>query len=93
MTTDMPVRPARIEVHVLSAPERRMLLELLASERSGEPAVRVVHLGRDEIARSLCALQMTGWVSPTEVVFTEYGRTVAESLAARLIARAPTPAS
>jgi hypothetical protein len=77
-----------IEVHTLAPAARRMLLEMLASERSGEEALHVGELfDRDRIALELCALEMSRWVSLDHVVFTEYGRHVAEALAARLVDR------
>jgi hypothetical protein len=67
--------------------QRRMLLEMLASERSGEDALFVgAYFGRDDIADSLCDLDMSYWVNPQEVVLTHLGRHVAESLARRLVA-------
>jgi hypothetical protein len=77
----------RIEVHTLSAPERRMLLELLASERAGEYALHVGHYGRNRVADSLVELLMADRVADDEVVFTEFGRWVAEALAVHLIHR------
>ena len=50
-----------IEVHTLSAPERRMLLEALASERAGEDWLHVGHWGRDRVASSLHELAMADW--------------------------------
>ncbi len=72
--------------HEIEAPQRRMLLELLASERAGEDALVVGnHFGRDDIAASLCALELAEWVGPDEAVLTGLGRHVAESLARRLL--------
>jgi hypothetical protein len=65
-----------------------MLLEMLASERSGEDALHVgEHFDRDRTAIALCELSMSRWVSLDHVVFTSYGRHVAEALAARLLDR------
>jgi hypothetical protein len=77
----------QIEVHTLSAPERRMLLEMLASERAGELALHVGHYGRIRVAASLTELAMAEWVADDEVVFTELGRWLAEALAERLVRR------
>lgn len=80
-----------IEVHTIGSPQRRMLLELLASERAGEDALRIgPYHGRAVIARSLSSMKMACWCDPEHVVLTELGRHVAESLAQRLIA-APIP--
>lgn len=87
---DMRLRASsrRIEVHTLAPSARRMLLEMLASERSGEAALHVGELfDRDRTALALSELDMSRWVSVTHVVFTEYGRHVAETLAARLVDR------
>ena len=77
-----------MQVHTLSAAQRRMLLELLAGERAGEDALYVgPMLGRDRTASSLCRLRMTDWVDTQNIVFTDYGRHVAETLATRLVDR------
>jgi hypothetical protein len=77
-----------MQVHTLSAAQRRMLLELLASERAGEDALYVGHaLGRDRTASGLCRLRMSDWVDEQSIIFTEYGRHVAETLATRLVDR------
>ena len=82
---------ANIEVYTLAADERRMLLEMLASERAGEDALHVgEQFGRNLTARRLVDLRMTRWSAQDCVVFTGYGRHLAESLACRLI-RAPDP--
>jgi hypothetical protein len=86
---------AQIEVVTLAPDERRMLLEMLASERAGEAAVHVgeLHggeLGRHRTARRLVDLRMTRFIADDRVVFTAYGRHLAESLACRLI-RVPDP--
>jgi hypothetical protein len=82
------VRTSRIEVCTLAPAARRMLLEMLASERSGEAALHVGELfDRDRTALALCELELSRWISIEHVVFTDYGRTVAESLAARLVDR------
>lgn len=74
-----------MDVHTLEAQQRRMLLEMLASERSGEAALRVGEwFGRDAIAHQLCRLRMAEWVDDGHVVFTAVGRRVAEALAERL---------
>jgi hypothetical protein len=86
-------RPQPIEVHVLAPSARRMLLEMLASERAGELAVHVNDLHRDRTAIALCELDMSRWISLRHLVFTEYGRHVAETLAARLLAREHPDAS
>lgn len=86
---------ARIEVVTLAPDERRMLLEMLASERAGEDAL---HVGEDEVGehgrhRTACRLvdlRMTRLLGLDRVVFTAYGRHLAESLACRLI-RLPDP--
>lgn len=80
-----------IEVHTIGAPQRRMLLELLASERAGEDALRVgTYPGRALVARTLSTMKMAWWCDQEHVVLTELGRHVAESLAQRLVA-APMP--
>jgi hypothetical protein len=77
-----------MHVHILSAPQRRMLLEMLASERAGEDALYVGRtLGRDRTASGLCRLRMTDWVDEQNIIFTDYGRHVAETLATRLVDR------
>lgn len=77
-----------MQVHTLSAPQRRMLPEMLASERSGEDALYVGHmLGRDRTASGLCRLRMSDWVDEQNVIFTDFGRHVAETLATRLVDR------
>lgn len=68
-----------------------MLLEMLASDRSGEEALYVGEYDRDEVAQSLCDLRMALWIFSDEIVFTEYGRHVAERLAAQLITREKVP--
>lgn len=74
-----------MEVHTLDPQERRMLLEMLVSERAGEVALHVGEwFGRNAIAEQLCQLRMSDWVDPRHVAFTEMGRYVAESLAERL---------
>jgi hypothetical protein len=82
---------ANIEVYTLAADERRMLLEMLASERAGEGSLHVgEQFGRHLTARRLVDLRMTRFCARGCVVFTSYGRHLAESLACRLI-RAPDP--
>ena len=77
-----------MQVHTLSAPQRRMLLEMLASERAGEDALYVgPTFGRDRTASSLCRLRMSDWVDAQNILFTYYGRHVAETLATRLVDR------
>lgn len=88
ITTGSITRLGRMKFHTLTAPQRRMLLEMLASERSGEVALFVgSYLGRDRTASELCRLRMADWVAEQEIIFTEYGRTLAERLAARLVDR------
>jgi hypothetical protein len=78
--------PVPMQVHTLAAPERRMLLEMLASERAGEDALHVgPHFGRGGIAQRLCAIDMSEWVDDEHVVFTWVGRCVAEILASHLV--------
>jgi hypothetical protein len=60
---------------------------MLASERCGEDALDVAEFGRSQIAEALCDLRMSCWVSHDEVMFTHYGRSVAEVLALRLVNR------
>jgi hypothetical protein len=81
------VGEAHIEVHTLSAPERRMLLEMLASERAGEVSLHVGHYGRTRVAAGLVELAMAEWVADDEVVFTDLGHWLAEALAERLVRR------
>ena len=82
----LPARSKSIEVHTLEPRARRMLLEMLASERCGESALHVGELfDRDRIAIELCELAMSRWISLDHVVFTDYGRHVAELLASRML--------
>lgn len=75
-----------MQFHVLTSAQRRMLLEMLASERSGEEALFVgTHFGREDIADDLCEVDLAAWISPDELVFTNLGHHVAESLARRLV--------
>lgn len=75
-----------MEMHVLTAAQRRMLLEMLASERAGEEALLVgPHFGREEIALDLCELGFAGWSSRDELVFSDLGRHLAENLVRRLV--------
>jgi len=77
-----------MKVHTLTAPQRRMLLELLTSERAGEDALYVgAAMGRDRTASGLCRLRMTDWVDGQNIIFTNYGRHVAETLATRMVDR------
>ncbi|MEM7156982.1 MAG: hypothetical protein AAF799_29290 [Myxococcota bacterium] len=77
-----------MRVHTVSANQRRMLLELLASERAGEFALFIGrYLGRDRTASELCRLRLSDWVDEQEIIFTAHGRQVAESLANRLVDR------
>lgn len=63
-----------------------MLLEMLASERSGEAALHVGEwFGRHAIAQQLCLLRMSEWVDERHVVFTALGRRFAEVLVERLV--------
>ena len=72
--------------HDIKAPQRRMLLEMLASERAGEEALVIgQHFGRDETAASLSELGLASWVGTDEAVLTGLGRHVAESFARRLV--------
>ncbi|MBL4687871.1 MAG: hypothetical protein JKY37_24995, partial [Nannocystaceae bacterium] len=73
-----------ILVHPLPARQRRMLLEMLAGERSGEDGLHIGPLfGRDRTADGLCdeglASRRGGDGNP--LVFTAHGRHVAERLA------------
>lgn len=75
-----------MQFHVLTSAQRRMLLEMLASERSGEEALFVgTHFGREDIADDLCEVDLAAWISPDALVFTNLGHHVAESLARRLV--------
>lgn len=77
-----------MQVHVLTAAQRRMLLELLTSERAGEDALFVGHtLGRDRTASGLCRMRLSDWVDEENIIFTDYGRHVAETLATRMVDR------
>jgi hypothetical protein len=78
-----------IEVHEISDAERRLLLEMLASERCGEECLDVRDGRRGRTAEVLADLRMTWWIDSDAVVFTHYGRAVAESLALRLVHRRP----
>ncbi len=81
------MQPPTIQVHSVGAAQRRMLLEMLASERAGEAALNVRNFGRRGIARGLIEEQMARSAGPDEIVFTEMGRLVAESLARRIVDR------
>lgn len=75
-----------MQMHVLTSSQRRMLLEMLASERAGEDALYIgACFGRDEIADGLDAVGLALWISADALVFTPLGRHVAESLALRLV--------
>ena len=77
-----------IEVHRLAATQRRMLLEMLASERSGEDALHIGQLfGRDRIADGLCEHGMAFRLDSERLVFTELGRHLAELLARQIVGR------
>lgn len=81
-----------MQVHTLTAPQRRLLLEMLASERDGESALWVGRMfGRDRAASHLCRMRLADWVDEQEVVFTDEGRWLAETLAARLVDRLAHP--
>lgn len=74
-----------MDVVTLEGPERRMLLEMLASERSGEDALHVGdRFGRPAVADRLCRWQMSSWVDRAHVCFTAFGRHIAQALADRL---------
>ena len=78
-----------MEVHTLEAAGRRMLLELLAGERAGEPSLRVGdRFGRNTTAEQLCGLHLMRWVDRAHVVFSDLGRHLAEGLADRLVGAA-----
>lgn len=78
-------RSSVMDVVHLEGPERRMLLEMLASERSGEDALHVgERFGRPAVADRLCCWQMSYWVDRAHVCFTAFGRHIAEVLADRL---------
>lgn len=88
VSMDMKGIPVEMQVHTLSATHRRMLLELLASERSGEDALYVGDaMGRDRTASALCRLRLADWVDARNVIFTDYGRHLAETLATRMVDR------
>lgn len=75
-----------MQVHTLGAPERRMLLEMLAGERAGEDMMRVGdRFGRSDIARRLCELDMSVWADDDHLELTWEGRWVAEILASHLV--------
>ncbi|MCX4240689.1 hypothetical protein [Paraliomyxa miuraensis] len=75
-------------MYVLTAAQRRMLLELLTSERAGEDALFVGHtMGRDRTASGLCRLRLTDWVDEQNIIFTDYGRHVAEAMVTRMVDR------
>ena len=77
-----------MDVHTLSAPQRRMLLEMLVSERAGESALHVGdYFDRDRTANSLCHMRMARWVAEQGLVFTTIGRLLAKRLAVRLVDR------
>jgi len=65
-----------------------MLLEMLAGERSGELALYVGPLfDRDITADRLCASEMAVPYGADNLLFTHYGRHVAERLADQLVER------
>jgi hypothetical protein len=77
-----------MQVYVLTAAQRRMLLELLTSERAEEDALFVGHtMGRDRTASGLCRLRLTDWVDEQNIILTDYGRHVAESMVTRMVDR------
>lgn len=70
----------------LDAPQRRLLLEMLVSERAGEWALFVGHrFGRDTVADALCGLKLCRRVDPEHAVISRLGRQVAQHLASRLV--------
>ncbi len=85
MATVIEVGTNGIEVHALDASERRLLLELLASERAGDDALLVTGLGRDRVAQRLSEHGIVAWVSVDRVMLTDLGLYVAERLADRLV--------
>lgn len=74
-----------IEVLRLGSRHRQMLLEMLASERSGESAVDFGRLERRRVAFELCEMSVARQVGPDHAVLTPLGRHVAERLVARLL--------
>lgn len=76
-----------IQVHSVSAAQRRMLLEMLASERAGEATLNIRNFGRRAVARGLTEQDMASEAGPDEIVFTTMGRLIAESLAQRIVDR------
>lgn len=65
-----------------------MLLEMLASERSGEEELHVgEHFGRDLTADSLCDEGLAARFGAADLVFTGFGRHVAEHLAFQILGR------
>lgn len=62
-----------------------MLLEMLASERSEEPALHIGRMfGRDITADHLCAHGLASRVDVDHLVFTDIGRHVAERLVTQI---------
>lgn len=79
-----------ILVHPLPARQRRMLLEMLASERCGEDGLYIGPLfGRARTAGGLCdaALASRRGGGDDRLVFTAHGRYVAEHLARLIVQR------
>ncbi len=75
---------AVVPFYTMSPSERRLLLEMLATEQSGETATFVGEDGRDRVASSLCDLQMARWISCDYVTLTGYGQSIAETLVLRV---------
>lgn len=74
-----------MEVHTLEPSQRRMLLEMLVGERTGESSLQLGPVfGREVTAEQLCRLRLAVWVTSNQITFTAVGRGVAEVLADRL---------
>ena len=74
-----------MEVFTLEPSQRRMLLEMLVGERTGEPTLQLGPVfGRAATAEQLCRLRLAVWVSSDHITFTVVGRDLAEVLADRL---------
>ncbi|MEM6989193.1 MAG: hypothetical protein AAF721_01810 [Myxococcota bacterium] len=77
-----------IPFHRLAARQRRMLLEMLASERCGEDALHIGRFfGRDVTADGLCTQGLAVRLTPEALVFTDFGRHIAERLATEIVLR------
>ena len=74
------------EVREITPPQRRMLLEALASEQAGEDALYVgPRLGRDVTADGLVTEELAIRIDTEHVILSSLGRRIAEGLVVRLV--------